>query len=149
MSDLPFTDAATRALQASIALAKDNSNSVVSPLHLASALLNPAVADGPPGTTQTQNQGQATLLHSILNKAGGDPTVVQRNLAKLIVRLPAQDPAPDDVGLSPALSKILQQSKRLMSEKNDSFIAVDHLVSRTPVQLLRLIAHRLGCRSSP
>ncbi|KAK4702684.1 ATP-dependent Clp protease ATP-binding subunit ClpB, partial [Phenoliferia sp. Uapishka_3] len=122
MSDLPFTEASTKALQAAIALAKENSNSNVSPLHLASCLLNPSVADAAPG------QGQATLFHSILNKAGGDPTVVQRALAKLIVRLPSQEPPPDDIGLSPALAKVLQQSKRLMSEKNDTFIAIDHLV---------------------
>lgn len=108
-SDLPFTDSAQQALQAAVTLAKDNANGAVVPLHLASALLNPSTS-----TTQT---GQTTLFHNILNKAGADPSIVQRAIAKLIVRLPAQDPPPEDVSISPNLAKILTQSKRLMSEK--------------------------------
>ncbi|BGP52503.1 hypothetical protein JCM8202_000150 [Rhodotorula sphaerocarpa] len=115
-----LTEAASNALQAAIALAKDNSQGVCAPAHLVSALLNP---------TQTQTgQTQQTLLHSILNKAGVQPELVARGLAKFIVRLPSQDPPPEDVSVSPALAKVLREAEKLMKEKNDSFVAQDHLI---------------------
>lgn len=68
-----LTEAASNALQAAIALAKDNSQGVCAPAHLVSALLNP---------TQTQTgQTQQTLLHSILNK-GESPSSSPRLAAR-------------------------------------------------------------------
>ncbi|KAM0756236.1 hypothetical protein T439DRAFT_320934 [Meredithblackwellia eburnea MCA 4105] len=120
-SDFQFTDSSTRALQQATELAKQNSNSVVAPVHLASALLSPS-ADQPGA------QPGVSLFVSILSKAGADPNIVQRAIAKLIVRLPVQEPPPDDLSFSPALVKCLQAAKKLMGEKNDSFISQDHLI---------------------
>lgn len=86
-----LTEASTRALQAAIALAQENSNAVVTPLHLASALLTPG-----------------SLFNSIISKAGGNPELVERGLAKAIVRLPVQDPAPPEAALSQKLSAVIQ-----------------------------------------
>lgn len=62
MSDIAgkLTEAAASSLQAAVELAKDNSQGVVAPAHLFSALLNP--------TQTATGQTQQTLLHSILNK---------------------------------------------------------------------------------
>lgn len=49
--------------------------------------------------------------------AGAQPELVQRGLAKFIVRLPSQEPPPDDVSLSPALAKVLREAEKLMKEK--------------------------------
>jgi ATP-dependent Clp protease ATP-binding subunit ClpB len=38
-------------------------------------------------------------------------------LAKFIVRLPSQEPPPDDVSLSPALAKVLREAEKLMKDK--------------------------------
>lgn len=91
MSAPNFTEASTRALEAAVALARENSNATVTPLHLASALLTPA----------------GSLFASIISKAGGDPEVMAKNLAKAIVRLPAQDQAVEPV-LSPKLAAVIQ-----------------------------------------
>ncbi|GAA5854686.1 hypothetical protein JCM3766R1_005608 [Sporobolomyces carnicolor] len=121
MDPQKFTEATTKALEGAINLAKESSNSQLAPAHLASALLTP--------TTQANTgQQQATLFASIINKAGGNPDLVNRALAKFIVRLPAQDPAPDDVSLSPATAKVLREAEKIMKEKNDSFVAQDHLI---------------------
>ncbi|GAA5851798.1 hypothetical protein JCM5353_006879 [Sporobolomyces roseus] len=120
MDSSKFTEATVKALETAINLAKENSNSQLSPAHLASALLSPT--QNASGATQT------TLFSSILNKAGGNPDLVNRGLSKFIVRLPAQDPAPDDVSLSPATAKVLREAEKIMKDKNDSFVAQDHLI---------------------
>ncbi|GAA5972642.1 hypothetical protein JCM11641_002951 [Rhodosporidiobolus odoratus] len=115
-----FTESSSAALQKAVELAKENSHSQLSPAHLFSALLAP--------TTNNTGQSQTSLAHSILNKAGANPELVQRGLAKFIVRLPSQDPPPDEVGLSPATAKVLREADKIMKDKNDSFIAQDHLI---------------------
>ncbi|GAA6011075.1 hypothetical protein JCM11491_005928 [Sporobolomyces phaffii] len=120
MDPQKYTEATTKALEAAINLAKESSNSQLAPAHLASALLSP--------TQTASGASQATLFSSIINKAGGNPDLVNRGLAKFIVRLPAQDPAPEDVSLSPATAKVLREAEKIMKEKNDSFVAQDHLI---------------------
>ena len=98
MSGAPnLTEASTRALQAAVALAQENSNAVVTPLHLASALLTPG-----------------SLFNSIISKAGGNPEVVERGLAKAIIRLPAQEPAVEP-SISPKLSAVIQVNSFVLS----------------------------------
>lgn len=60
MDSSKFTEATLKALETAINLAKENSNSQLSPAHLASALLSPT--QNASGATQT------TLFSSILNK---------------------------------------------------------------------------------
>ncbi|GAA5901605.1 hypothetical protein JCM8208_001553 [Rhodotorula glutinis] len=115
-----LTEASASALQQAIELAKENAHPQVAPVHLFSALLSP--------TTSATGQTSQTLLHSILNKAGAQPEIVQRGLAKYIVRLPSQEPPPDDVTLTPACAKVIKQAEQIMKDKNDSFIAQDHLI---------------------
>ncbi|BGP12457.1 hypothetical protein JCM10213_006977 [Rhodosporidiobolus nylandii] len=115
-----LTEGSSAALARAVELAKENAHSQLSPAHVFSALLSPS--------TSNAGQTQPSLLQSILNKAGANPEVIQRALAKFIVRLPSQDPPPDEVGLSPATAKVLREAEKLMKDKNDSFIAQDHLI---------------------
>jgi len=112
-----WTEATTEAFQAAVELAKENSNSQLTPYHLASALITPR--SGQPGKT---------LFTSILEKAGAQPDVLARLLAKAIVRLPSQDPAPDDVSMSSNTSKLLQAATKIQKTMNDSFLAQDHVI---------------------
>ncbi|GAA6062402.1 hypothetical protein JCM10212_006188 [Sporobolomyces blumeae] len=121
MDPQKYTEATVKTLEAAIALAKDNSNSQLAPAHLASALLDPTQSAN--GASQS-----ASLFSSILNKAGAAPELVSRGLSRFIVRLPAQEPAPDDVSLSPATAKVLREAEKFMKDKNDSFVAQDHLI---------------------
>ncbi|GAA5856264.1 hypothetical protein JCM8547_000843 [Rhodosporidiobolus lusitaniae] len=119
-----FTESTSAALAAARDLALQHQHSNLSPAHLFSALLNPLPLK--PGQSQAQ-QG-VPLLHSILNKAGASPDLVGRGLAKFIVRLPSQEPPPDDVGLSQGAAKVLRDAEKIMKEQHDSFVAQDHLI---------------------
>lgn len=66
--------------------------------------------------------------HRLPQTAGAQPEIVQRGLAKYIVRLPSQEPPPEDVTLTPACAKVIKQAEQIMKDKNDSFIAQDHLI---------------------
>ncbi len=54
---------------------------------------------------------------------------MKRGLQKIIVRLPSQQPAPDDVSLSPAATKVLKEAQSLQKNMHDSYIAQDHLLA--------------------
>ena len=54
--------------------------------------------------------------------------IVTRGLQKLIVRLPTQDPPPDDTSLSSALLKVLREAQSIQKNMHDSYIAQDHLL---------------------
>ena len=53
---------------------------------------------------------------------------VKRALQKQIVRLPTQDPAPDDITISSATLKVLREAQSIQKNMHDSYIAQDHLL---------------------
>jgi ATP-dependent Clp protease ATP-binding subunit ClpB len=53
---------------------------------------------------------------------------VKRAIQKLIVRLPSQNPPPDEVTLSAASLKTLREAQSLQKTMHDSYIAQDHLL---------------------
>jgi ATP-dependent Clp protease ATP-binding subunit ClpB len=53
---------------------------------------------------------------------------VKRGLQKLIVRLPAQSPPPDDTSFSFAVNKVLLEAQSLQKAWHDSYIAQDHIL---------------------
>ena len=55
-------------------------------------------------------------------------TPVTRGLQKLIVRLPSQSPAPDDVTFSSAAIKVLHEAQEQQKNMHDSYLAQDHLL---------------------
>ncbi|KZW02267.1 hypothetical protein EXIGLDRAFT_735744 [Exidia glandulosa HHB12029] len=122
-SNFEFTDKAQESLAAAIQLARDHHHAQVHPAHLASALLNeggaPAIQGG---------QQQHSMFAGAIQKAGGDTTAVHRALQKLIVRLPAQEPAPEETSLGPAMLRCLREAQSLQKSMRDSYIAQDHLL---------------------
>ncbi|KZO93467.1 P-loop containing nucleoside triphosphate hydrolase protein [Calocera viscosa TUFC12733] len=128
MSNFDFTDKARESLAAAIQLAKDYSNAQVYPVHLAHALLHESgpSAGSMPGAP-AEGPGQS-LFHSVIDKAGGDPTAVNRGLQKLIVRLPRQEPAPEEASMSSSLLKVLRAAQDSQKTMNDVYIAQDHLL---------------------
>ncbi|KAH7930959.1 hypothetical protein BV22DRAFT_1053542 [Leucogyrophana mollusca] len=113
-----FTDKTQQSIAASIQLAKDHANAQVHPAHIASALLSEG------GETASQ----ASLFSTVIQKAGSDPTLVKRGLQKIIVRLPSQDPPPDEISLSSGAYKVLREAESLQKTMHDSYIAQDHLL---------------------
>ncbi|KAN0124757.1 P-loop containing nucleoside triphosphate hydrolase protein [Russula decolorans] len=125
--NLDFTDKAQATLQAAIQLAKDHANSQVHPAHIAFVLLNEGAGDEPaPGST---SHTQIPLFASVIQKAGGDVTLVKRALQRIIIRLPAQSPPPDDVSLASETTRVLREAHNLQKTMHDSYIAQDHILT--------------------
>ncbi|EIN13756.1 hypothetical protein PUNSTDRAFT_58027 [Punctularia strigosozonata HHB-11173 SS5] len=126
-SNFDFTDKAQESIAAAVQLAKDYANAQVHPAHLAFVLLNESAGDPTPPGGVTHTQG-TSLFSSVIQKAGGDPAVVKRGIQKIIVRLPAQTPPPDETTLSSAALKVLREAQSLQKTMHDSYIAQDHLL---------------------
>lgn len=121
-----FTDKAQETVQAAIQLATDHANSQLYPVHLAFVLLNGDAGDGP--TSGSIAQSQIPLFASVIQKAGGDVTQVKRALKRVILRLPAQSPPPDDVSIASETVRVLRDAQGLQKTMHDSYVAQDHIL---------------------
>ena len=131
-SGLQFTDRAQKALSDAHNLAEQYAHSQILPLHLAVSLLDP-----PPDESKDQQvkvdashaSSSVPLFRQVVERAHGDPQLLDRAMKKALVRLPSQDPPPDHVSVSPQFSKVLRSASELQKTQKDSFIAVDHLIT--------------------
>ena len=57
------------------------------------------------------------LIRSIISKAGGDTSTIERALKRQMLKLPSQDPAPMDIGLGSAAYKVLQEAQSHMKKQ--------------------------------
>lgn len=131
-SGMQFTDRATQALSDAQDLCQQYAHSQMLPIHLAVSLLDP-----PPDLSKDQqtktghdshSASSAPLFKQVVERAHGDPQLLDRALKKALVRLPSQDPPPEQVSVSPSFSKVLRSANDLSKTQKDSFIAVDHLI---------------------
>ncbi|KAL8349603.1 hypothetical protein RB594_005905 [Gaeumannomyces avenae] len=127
-SKMEFTDRAKKALEDAMSLAEQHAHLQLLPVHLAVSLLDP-----PPDLSKDQQNpppgGNAhTLLRQVIERAQGDPQLLDRALKKTLVRLPSQDPPPDNVAMAPTFNSVLRKAMELQKVQKDSFIAVDHLI---------------------
>eukprot|EP01079_Euglenida_sp_SAG-EU17-18_P002414 gene2414-511_t len=115
---MPFenklSEACVKILNKTVEIAEDNSQSQATPLHLASALFQPA--EGP------------SLPATIAERAGVDPTAVLRAFTKEVVRLPSQSPRPTSVHMNSDLLKVLQEAEKQMKKAKDSYITLDGIL---------------------
>lgn len=132
MSGPQFTDRANKALLDSSNLAEQYSHSQILPVHLAVSLLNPAPDESQDQQTASAHPSHdaatAPLFRQVVERAHGDPQLLERSLMKMLVRFPSQDPPPETVSLSPAMAKLIRSSTDLSKTQKDSFVAVDHLI---------------------
>lgn len=131
-SGMQFTDRAQAALVDANELATQYAHAQMLPIHLAVSLIDP-----PPDLSKDQqapsgHSSHATqsmpLFRQVVERAHGDPQILDRALKKSLVRQPSQDPPPDHVPVSPQLSKVLRAANDLSKTQKDSYIAVDHLI---------------------
>ena len=129
---MQFTDRAQKALGDAHDLAQQYSHSQILPLHLAVSLLDPPI-DESKDQQQTMNAshtgGSAPLFRQVIDRAHGDPQMLDRAMKKALVRLPSQDPPPEHVSISPQFSKVLRSANELSKTQKDSFVAIDHLIT--------------------
>ncbi|KAI8463666.1 MAG: P-loop containing nucleoside triphosphate hydrolase protein [Monoraphidium minutum] len=107
-----FTDAVTGFLQAAAALAEEEGQQAVAPLHLAVAMFDEGVGK------------QAAL------KAGGDEAwrSLCRTLRKRVVRLPKVQGADADVFLGPALGAVIKKAQKEQRSRGDAYLGADVLL---------------------
>ncbi|EHA50788.1 Heat shock protein hsp98 [Pyricularia oryzae] len=127
-SKMEFTDRAKKAMEDAMDLAEQHAHSQLLPVHLAVSLLDP-----PPDLSKDQQNptpgASHTLLRQVVERAQGDPQLLDRALKKTLVRLPSQDPPPENVTMSPSFNNLIRKAMELQKVQKDSFIAVDHLIS--------------------
>lgn len=127
-SKMEFTDRAKKALEDAMALAEQYAHAQLLPVHLAVALLDPLPdlskdqQNAPPGTN-------SSLFRQVIERARGDPQLFDRALKKSLVRLPSQDPPPEQVSMAPSFNAILRKAMELQKVQKDTYIAVDHLIT--------------------
>lgn len=134
MNGAQFTDRANKALLDSSGLAEQYSHSQILPIHLAVALLDPSPDESKDQQTtvhSSHESASASLFRQVVERAHGDPQLLERALMKQLVRFPSQDPPPETVGVSPALAKVLRSATELSKTQKDSYVAVDHLILAT------------------
>lgn len=134
MNGASFTDRANKALLDSSNLAEQYSHLQILPLHLAVALLNPSPdesKDQEAPAHPSHEGASAPLFRQVVERAHGDPQLLDRALMKMLVRLPSQDPPPETVSVSPALAKVIRSATDLSKTQKDSFVAIDHLITAT------------------
>jgi ATP-dependent Clp protease ATP-binding subunit ClpA len=101
------------------------------PLHLALSLLDPTPdesKDQQQTTNASHSSASQSLFRQVVERAHGDPQSFQRALKKSIVRLPSQNPPPEQISMAPSFSKVLRAAQDLQKTQKDSYIAVDHLI---------------------
>lgn len=131
-SGMQLTDRAQKALGDAANLAEQYAHSQILPLHLAVSLLDPPIdesKDQQVTANASHNSTSAPLFKQVVERAHGDPQLLDRAMKKALVRLPSQDPPPDTVSLSPQFSKVLRQANELSKTQKDSFVAIDHLIT--------------------
>jgi ATP-dependent Clp protease ATP-binding subunit ClpB len=125
---MEFTDRAKKALEDAMILAEQYAHSQLLPVHLAVSLLDP-----PPDQSKDQQNGpqatMSTLLRQVVERANGDPQAFDRSLKKALVRLPSQDPPPENVSMAPSFNTVLRKAMELQKVQKDTYIAVDHLIT--------------------
>ncbi len=131
-SGMQFTDRGQKALADAHELAQQYAHSQILPLHLAVSLLDPPI-DESKDQQETMNASHsgssAPLFKQVVERAHGDPQMLDRAMKKALVRLPSQDPPPENVSISPQFSKVLRAASELQKTQKDSFIAIDHLIT--------------------
>lgn len=128
-SRMEFTDRGKKALEDAMALAEQYAHSQLMPVHLAVSLLTP-----PPDLSKDQQNAPpggsaSSLFRQVIERAHGDPQLFERALQKRMVRLPSQDPPPENVSMSPSFSTVLRKAGELQKTQKDSYVAVDHLIT--------------------
>jgi len=125
---MEFTDRAKKALEDAMTLAEQYAHAQLMPVHLAVALLDPTPdqskdqQNAPPGTN-------SSLFRQVVERAHGDPQLFDRALKKTLVRLPSQDPPPEQVSMAPTFHNVLRKANELQKTQKDSYVAVDHLIT--------------------
>lgn len=127
MNPSQYTDRASKALVDASNLAQQHSHAQLLPVHLAVSLFDPPPDEA--GGGGSSSGGSPPLFKQVVERAHGDPQMLGRALNKALVRLPSQDPPPEQISVAPQLAKIMRNAGELSKTQKDSYVAVDHLIA--------------------
>jgi len=126
MSGMDFTDRAQGSLSAAFEMAKDYAHAQLAPAHIALALLLDDTSNSQ--GVQSTNKESQSLFKSVCQKAGVNIGDLENELRTALRKIPQQSPAPDEVTLSGATTKVIKQAQSYKTQQRDSFIAQDHIL---------------------
>lgn len=106
-----LTEKAAQVFSAAVQAAQQRGHSQVMPAHLALALL----------------EDKTGLTANILTRAGGNTSIAQQEIGKVLQKQASQQPPPSPT-LSQSLHAILQEADKLKLKQDDAYISVDHLL---------------------
>jgi len=115
MTERNITDATAKAIEQTLTLARDNGHAQAEPLHLAVVLF------------QTDDSIGARVCTRVDGSL--DVNIIRRNLQKLLLKRPAQSPAPLEANPSNSLSQLIHRATKLSKANGDSLVALDHLMA--------------------
>lgn len=114
MTDRTVTDATGKAVERALTIAKDNGQSQADALHMAVALFENDDSIGARVCLRTEN--------------GPEVTTIRRELQKVLLKKPSQQPAPMESSPSTSFQKMIQRASKSAKANGDSLIALDHLL---------------------
>jgi ATP-dependent Clp protease ATP-binding subunit ClpB len=68
------------------------------------------------------------LARRVADKAGSDPEAALKELLALLKKVPKQDPAPLDVGMSSDTIRLLKAAQTIQKKNKEAHLAVDHVL---------------------
>jgi ATP-dependent Clp protease ATP-binding subunit ClpB len=107
-----FTDKTNAMLNKARDLATESGNLQYDVVHLLCALF----------------EDEDKLTRAVVEKAGGNADACYNTCQKLLVRLPRQEPPPDEVNASHALIRVLKAGQKLQKANKEALLAVDHVL---------------------
>ncbi|CAL9733396.1 heat shock protein 104 [Monosporozyma servazzii] len=111
-----FTEKALSILTIAQKLAEDHQHPQLQPIHILAAFI------------ETPEDGTIAYLQNLFDKARFDYDAFKRIVNKNLVRIPQQQPAPQQITPSYALGQVLQEAAKIQQQQKDSFIAQDHIL---------------------
>lgn len=116
MDETQFTDNALRIINNASELAKENAHSQLLPLHFLAAMV------------PTDDENSIPYLKTLIQKARYEWPEFERTVNKHLVRLPSQNPPPDDIRPSYATGQVLTKATKIKAQQKDNYVAQDHIL---------------------
>jgi ATP-dependent Clp protease ATP-binding subunit ClpB len=107
-----LTDKAMSVINQALDLARSSCHPQVTPAHLAVAVF----------------EDDSGLANNVVTRAGGNPQGVIQALQTILKKLPSQQPPPSSVSPSGGFMEILREAEKIQKSKDDTHIAIDHLL---------------------
>lgn len=116
MDETQFTDNALKIITNANNLAKENAHSQLLPLHFLAAMV------------PTDDDNSIPYLKTLIQKARYEWGDFERAVNRSLVRLPSQNPPPDDIRPSYSTGQVLTNANKIKAQQKDNYVAQDHIL---------------------